>query len=60
MVQDRRKPPPEKVETSKKVTKDILKVIFVANVKYVNWLLNVVLVKKANNKWRICVDYSDL
>ena len=27
---------------------------------YLEWLANVVLVKKANGKWRMCVDFSDL
>jgi len=25
-----------------------------------NWLANVVMVKKANGKWRMCVDFTDL
>jgi hypothetical protein len=29
-------------------------------VYYPEWIANVVLVKKANRKWRVCVDYSDL
>ncbi|GAU22037.1 hypothetical protein TSUD_309410 [Trifolium subterraneum] len=28
--------------------------------KYTTWLSNVVLVKKSNGKWRMCVDYTDL
>ena len=27
---------------------------------YPKWLANVVLVKKANEKWRMCVDFMDL
>ena len=27
---------------------------------YLEWLANVVLVKKANGKWRMCVDFTDL
>ena len=27
---------------------------------YPEWLINVVPVKKANGKWRICVDFTDL
>ena len=27
---------------------------------YPEWLVNVVLVKKANGKWRMCVDFTDL
>ena len=27
---------------------------------YPDWLANVVMVKKANGKWRMCVDFTDL
>ena len=27
---------------------------------YPEWLANVVLVKKANGKWRMCMDFTDL
>lgn len=27
---------------------------------YPEWLSNVVLVKKSNEKWRMCVDFTDL
>ena len=33
---------------------------FIQEVYYPNWLVNVVLVKKANGKWRICVDFTSL
>jgi len=33
---------------------------FIEGAQYTTWLSNVVLVKKANGKWRICVDYTDL
>ncbi|XP_058075707.1 uncharacterized protein LOC131224185 [Magnolia sinica] len=33
---------------------------FIEAVYYPNWIANVVLMKKANGKWRVCVDYSDL
>jgi len=29
-------------------------------VYYPDWLANVVIVKKANGKWRMCVDFTDL
>jgi len=37
-----------------------MKVGFVGEARYTTWLANVVLVKKQNNKWRMCVDYTDL
>ena len=33
---------------------------FIREVYYPEWLANVVLVKKANGKWRMCVDFTDL
>ena len=27
---------------------------------YPDWLANIVMVKKANRRWRICVDFTDL
>ena len=36
------------------------KASFIREVYYPDWLANVVMVKKANGKWRICVDFTDL
>lgn len=33
---------------------------FIREVHYPEWLTNVVLVKKANGKWRMCVDFTNL
>ena len=33
---------------------------FIKEVYYLDWLANVVMVKKANGKWRMCVDFTDL
>ena len=33
---------------------------FIREVYYPDWLVNVVLVKKANKKWRMCVDFTDM
>ena len=33
---------------------------FIREVHYLEWLANVVMVKKANGKWRMCVDFTDL
>ena len=33
---------------------------FIREVYYPDWLANIVMVKKANGKWRICVDFTDL
>ena len=33
---------------------------FIWEVYYPDWLTNVILVKKTNGKWRMCVDFTDL
>ena len=33
---------------------------FIREVYYPDWLANMVMVKKANRKWRMCVDFTDL
>ena len=33
---------------------------FIQEVYYPDWLTNVVMVKKTNEKWRMCVDFTDL
>jgi len=44
-----------KVEADK-----LLNVGFIEEAQYTTWLSNVVLVNKANGKWRMCVDYTDI
>jgi len=41
-------------------TKKLLDAGHVREIQYPEWLANVVLVKKANGKWRMCVDFTDL
>ena len=38
----------------------LLAVGFFREVYYPEWLANVVMVKKSNGKWRMCVDFIDL
>ena len=33
---------------------------FIREVYYSEWLANVIMVKKLNGKWRMCVDFTDL
>ncbi|KAL5542749.1 hypothetical protein UlMin_010459 [Ulmus minor] len=38
----------------------LLKAKFVEEANYPDWIVNVVLVKKANGNWRVCIDFTDL
>ena len=38
----------------------LLKAGFIREIKYPEWLANVVVVPKKGGKWRVCVDYTDL
>ena len=38
---------------------NLLKVGFIREIKYPEWLANVVVVLKKGDKWRVCVDYAD-
>ena len=33
---------------------------FIREVYYPEWLANVIMVKKANRKWRMCIDFTNL
>ena len=51
------------LEWDQAVTDEVTKLLaagFIREVHYPKWLANVVLVKKANGKWRMCVDFTDL
>jgi len=41
-------------------TKKLLSAGHIREIQYPEWLANVVLLKKVNGKWRMCVDFSDL
>lgn len=50
-------------ERNKVVMDEVNKLLaanFIREVHYLEWLANVVMVKKANGKWRMCVDFTDL
>jgi len=60
VAQRRRKQSPEKAEAAEKVVKDLLEANFIYEARYTTWLSNVVLVKKSNGKWCMCVYYIGL
>ena len=50
-------------ERDKAITEEVHKLYeadFIREVYCPDWLANVVMVKKANGKWRMCVDFTDL
>ena len=51
------------LERNKAVMDEVNKLLaanFIREVYYPEWLANVVMIKKANGKWRMCVDFTDL
>ena len=38
----------------------LLEANFIREVYYLDWLANVVMVKKTNEKWRMCVNFTNL
>jgi hypothetical protein len=58
--QKRRTFAPERNQAVAEEVSKLLAAGFVREVDYPEWLANVVLVKKPNNKWRMCVDFTDL
>ena len=51
---------PERGNAVKDEVQKLMVVKFIWEVYYPDWLANVVMVKKTNIKWRICVDFTDL
>ena len=50
----------ERIEAAREEVERLLRSGFIKECKYSDWLSNVVLVKKSNGKWRMCVDFTDL
>ena len=58
--QKRRSMDVERYQALKEEVDKLLKSGFIREAFYPNWLANPVLVKKANGKWRTCIDFTDL
>jgi hypothetical protein len=55
-----RKMSEDKAEGARNEVKRLLSVGVIREVTYLEWLANTVMVKKANGKWRRCIDFIDL
>ena len=58
--QKRRKLGPERSKAVNEEIERLLAAGSIAEVRYPEWLANSVVVKKKNEKWRVCVDFTDL
>ena len=51
---------PERDNAIKDEVHKLMAAKFIREVYYLDWLAHVVMVKKANGKWRMCIDFIDL
>ena len=58
--QKRRNFTPERQKSINEKVGKLLQAGAIREVEYPEWLANVVLVKKANGKWRLCIDFIDI
>ena len=58
--QKRRSFSPERQKAINEEVGKLLQAGAIREVEYPEWLANVVLVKKANGKWRLCIDFTDV
>ena len=58
--QKRRSFAPERQKTINKEVGKLLKAGAIREVEYPEWLANVVLIKKTNGKWRLCIDFTNV
>jgi hypothetical protein len=50
----------EKVQVAKAEVQKLLDAGFIREVTYPEWLSNIAMVKKKNEKWWMCMDFTDL
>ena len=58
--QKRRSFAPERQKAINEEVSKLLQAGAIREVEYPEWLANVVLVKKVNGKWRLCIDFTDI
>ena len=51
---------PERIKSINEEVSKFLQAGAIREVEYPEWLANVVLVKKSNGKWRLCIDFTDI
>ncbi|XP_016185917.1 uncharacterized protein LOC107627603 [Arachis ipaensis] len=58
--QKKRKLGEEKKRASLEEIQKLINAEFIKEIRFTTWLANVVMVRKQNDKWRMCVDFTDL
>ena len=58
--QKRRSFAPERQKAINEAVNKLLQAKAIREVEYPDWLANVVLVKKANGKWQLCIDFTNV
>ena len=59
-VKQKRSFAPERQKVINEEVGKLLQAGAIREVEYLEWLADVVLVKKANDKWRLCIDFTDV
>jgi hypothetical protein len=49
----------DKAKGTRNKVKGLLSASVIREVTYPEWLANIVMVKKPNGKWRMCIDFTD-
>ena len=60
VIQQKRHMGSERVTVDNAEVQKLLEAGFIREYQYPEWISNVVLVKKPNGSWRMCVDVTDL
>jgi hypothetical protein len=50
----------DKAERARAKVKCLLSVGVIREFAYLEWLANIVMIKKSNGKWKMCIDFTDL
>ena len=59
-VKKKRSFAPERQKAINEEVNKLLQTKAIREVEYPDWLANVVFIKKANDKWRLCIDFTDV